>query len=98
MWYTKTLLDGENTSRCPNCDSIFPYGPIFDHHGSLCPTCKIELVELQINGELILIDTNKSPKIVSELLSYLNRLNEHEAFNELLCLMKFLGVNIKSNF
>lgn len=98
MWYTRTVLDGKKICQCPNCNSPFPYGPFFDHHGSQCPSCKISLVELQINGDLILIDQENAPEIVKNLILYINKLNEHDAFDELLVLMEFLGVEIKSRF
>lgn len=98
MWYTKTKLVKGNVCRCPNCESPFPFGPIFDHHGSECPSCKQGLVELQINGELLLIDTEKAPNIILEMLSYLRKLNEMDAFDELMVLMEFMGVEIKSKF
>lgn len=87
-WYSKLTIGEDTFINCPSCGKRYVFGPIFDHHKRHCLECKKELREWNMNKSIYLIDVEKSPDIIKEIILYLDQLTENEAYNELRFLEK----------
>jgi hypothetical protein len=91
-WFKMVNIYNLTSCTCPRCGASYTVGPIFDHDILLCNDCGAPLVEWNMNFNVYLIDVEKAPSIVKQIVEYLAPLTEHQAFHELLSLLRFLGV------
>lgn len=90
-WYRVMRFGKNQEPRCPKCDNIYPYGPIFDHHKKTCPYCGTTLIELLMKSAVYLVDYEKAPASVKFLVSYLDQFTEQEAYEELMHILVLFG-------
>jgi len=91
-WFVRVPIGKLGESKCPRCKGSYHVGPIFDHHEMKCTHCEATLTEWNLISNIYVIDIEASPKMVKLLIDYLRPLPEPEACNELLRLLRFLGV------
>lgn len=91
QWFNR-VYNFEHPLHCPHCDAPYAIGPIFDHDVHSCLHCNTLLVEWNMLSVAYLIDLDRAPDIVKALVKYLQPLTEPQAFQELLSLMQFFGV------
>ena len=89
-WFSRASISKQQLPKCPRCNSNYPFGPLFDHHPRVCPSCKLPLIEWALTSVIYLIDFEQAPPIVKNLITYLGTLPEPEAEQELECLVNFL--------
>jgi hypothetical protein len=90
-WHTKMIIGKDDKCYCPNCNSVFIFGPFFDHHKRQCLECKIELREWNMNRAIYLISTQHAPEIIKRIIPHLDALTEQDAYAELRKLEAMFG-------
>jgi hypothetical protein len=91
-WFSRGNIHNLKSCICPRCGASYTVGPIFDHDMQTCLNCGASLAEWNMNFNIYLIDVEKAPLIVKKIIEYLAPLDEHNAFHQLLELLRFLGV------
>ncbi len=81
-----------NAAYCPACNAPYQVGPIFDHDPRSCTQCGAVLIEWNMMTSIFIIDRDQAPALVRNIIEYLAPCTEQQADEELLQLLRFLGV------
>ena len=81
-------------AKCPRCGESFPVGPIFDHDPRVCMHCSANLVEWNLQGIVMIVDTDNAPPLVKKMIVHLSTLTEPEAQDQLEALLRAAGAII----
>lgn len=82
-WYNKLVISKGGQLCCPVCKKSYVFSPIFDHDIRKCSNCGSELREWNLDRAIYLICEERAPKLVKNMILYLDSLTENEAYIEL---------------